>query len=746
MVPLLLMLLLTIDKAIYTSINSTWSDTEQLSMNCTEISHSMCPICNLTVTSSLKADILDQNYIVTIWNPRYLNSPQLYSTILHVPTATVHAVGWINPHPTSLTYYAISPLILNDNSKIIYVYVSPNSWKWLVYQSIYAGSSNKQYRFREKIVEQTLVTVPPKLQGYGSYVWAPQVGQAFLLTDYIYVLILGNSTSFTSFDDNLYLLTVNIATASFIGIDRINIRDGSVYTNDTNANIWYNLCYIYEDNEDMNVNRYKDTFVVVYVSKLYGIDECHTLRVVKYKYHTKISDTVNLPYFSTCLEYLSASAYPKCRHFPENNIVMVCAGRNRIKCLTLDDKILHPIQNEATLMQDIFRSTDHPNTNSYNAMNILNLPTSQKTLYGIVCTGIGRCVIFNHQLQVVAAREFNFSGGQGIPFIFQTSNSSFVFFLQYLNESNFWTCSINTLQPTVASSFTPTVAPLFTPTETIIYNTKTSLQLTTLKVHSTDLSHTNQYIVNNTNISDRNNAENNIACTISKPLIVAVSITTALLLCAVCVIIIIIIYVYQQRKTKVYCAVDDQDKHVNETGTGSNKIELVQSNQQNCSDTKQSETLKQQNNKLTVEINEIKHKNQQAITQLETKILSLQTGNKTLKEQNNKLTEEQKEMELKINDVIVENRNLKMKSLDLSKYREWNVNEIACWILTIDNGRYRKYEQILTKSLTEEGVIGKDLEQVDTADIKGWGVVQFQDKKYLKKQIVELTKASTAYI
>ena len=46
---------------------------------------------------------------------------------------------------------------------------------------------------------------------------------------------------------------------------------------------------------------------------------------------------------------------------------------------------------------------------------------------------------------------------------------------------------------------------------------------------------------------------------------------------------------------------------------------------------------------------------------------------------------------------------------------------------SVENGRFSKYENVLKKSLKEEGVCGDDLDAVDGEDIKGWGIVPFKD-------------------
>ena len=56
-----------------------------------------------------------------------------------------------------------------------------------------------------------------------------------------------------------------------------------------------------------------------------------------------------------------------------------------------------------------------------------------------------------------------------------------------------------------------------------------------------------------------------------------------------------------------------------------------------------------------------------------------------LKEENKKLTEEIRE--------------LKLKNIDTSKYEEWNWQEILYWMLSLENGRFKKYENLLLPNL-----------------------------------------------
>eukprot|EP01083_Nonionella_stella_P281855 959247_1 len=107
-------------------------------------------------------------------------------------------------------------------------------------------------------------------------------------------------------------------------------------------------------------------------------------------------------------------------------------------------------------------------------------------------------------------------------------------------------------------------------------------------------------------------------------------------------------------------------------------------------------------------------------------------------DQNNKLMDDQKEHELVIQQLKNANNILKRKSIHAIPYEQWDTEDVVLWIMSLDNGRFEKYKQKLQENLTTEGVLGHDLKMVDSGDIRGWGVTDFRDKKYLLQQIQEL--------
>lgn len=109
-------------------------------------------------------------------------------------------------------------------------------------------------------------------------------------------------------------------------------------------------------------------------------------------------------------------------------------------------------------------------------------------------------------------------------------------------------------------------------------------------------------------------------------------------------------------------------------------------------------------------------------------------------EDNGKLLEEQKSMEIKIIDLENKNRELKLHLVDPSKYMEWQWEEILEWICSLEEGRFVKYSDTLKQSLKEEEVSGADIADVDILVIKGWGVINFKDKRDLLKHFKILTQ------
>ena len=93
------------------------------------------------------------------------------------------------------------------------------------------------------------------------------------------------------------------------------------------------------------------------------------------------------------------------------------------------------------------------------------------------------------------------------------------------------------------------------------------------------------------------------------------------------------------------------------------------------------------------------------------------------------LQNERKEMEMELNELRKEVKQLKLQNIDPRNYRQWNWEEIATWIVNLDDGAYKKYEENLRIALNEENIDGGCFQDIDGSDIKSWGIVDFRHKK-----------------
>ena len=104
-----------------------------------------------------------------------------------------------------------------------------------------------------------------------------------------------------------------------------------------------------------------------------------------------------------------------------------------------------------------------------------------------------------------------------------------------------------------------------------------------------------------------------------------------------------------------------------------------------------------------------------------------------------KLLDEQKEMKLVIKTLKEENKKIKQNAIDTTKYEEWNEDDIINWIFTLENGLfYDFYCDILPKEIKDSQLKGPDLIELNTADLKGFGINVFKHRKILEKHIQKL--------
>mmetsp|Transcript_45703 Transcript_45703/g.73150 ORF Transcript_45703/g.73150 Transcript_45703/m.73150 type:complete len:293 (+) Transcript_45703:120-998(+) len=121
----------------------------------------------------------------------------------------------------------------------------------------------------------------------------------------------------------------------------------------------------------------------------------------------------------------------------------------------------------------------------------------------------------------------------------------------------------------------------------------------------------------------------------------------------------------------------------------------------------------------------------------------LRQKNTELTNQVTRLLDEKKEMELMIESLKKENEELKKKNLDETQFRQWNHEEILCWILSIDDAYFSQYSDVLSKELMNCQLLGADLPDLSNKDIRDLGVRLFSDAKKLEKHIQRLVQENS---
>ncbi len=107
-------------------------------------------------------------------------------------------------------------------------------------------------------------------------------------------------------------------------------------------------------------------------------------------------------------------------------------------------------------------------------------------------------------------------------------------------------------------------------------------------------------------------------------------------------------------------------------------------------------------------------------------------------DENSKLLDDEKAMEIENNRLKKENNELWRNNINPKDYKQWNWEQSALWILSLDDGNYNQYKNELMKHLKEEEIEGDDLKDIKEDDLMRWGIKKFKDKKHLIKSIKQL--------
>eukprot|EP01084_Bolivina_argentea_P286848 492134_1 len=126
---------------------------------------------------------------------------------------------------------------------------------------------------------------------------------------------------------------------------------------------------------------------------------------------------------------------------------------------------------------------------------------------------------------------------------------------------------------------------------------------------------------------------------------------------------------------------------------------------------------------LQNELNNINDVSKQKRVGFEQEIIKLKTENTKLRGLNNDLLDDKKEIELKLNELKQENERLNKTNLNHSKWREWDAQNVYYFIMSVFNdGTLDEYENDIKKEIFEAEYTGKDLDDIDTSDVKAMGI------------------------
>eukprot|EP01084_Bolivina_argentea_P094226 169387_1 len=136
---------------------------------------------------------------------------------------------------------------------------------------------------------------------------------------------------------------------------------------------------------------------------------------------------------------------------------------------------------------------------------------------------------------------------------------------------------------------------------------------------------------------------------------------------------------------------------------------------------------------------------QQTIMQLNQQLLHTQNQLQMVTQNYNVLEGKYEELELKycnLDDKCCELEKIK-NDIDVyghtkDKYDMWDSKDVYDWIVSVYNGRFKKYEMMLYTNIKKENIIGNCLPKLDIRDIDRIGITEFKDKIALMVKINEL--------
>ena len=172
------------------------------------------------------------------------------------------------------------------------------------------------------------------------------------------------------------------------------------------------------------------------------------------------------------------------------------------------------------------------------------------------------------------------------------------------------------------------------------------------------------------------------------------------------------------------------EEHKNSKSKNKNKVMTIVDNNHNhiheCTDLLKTQMTLMEDNYSEDKIKEMRMKdlvqNKEYLSGLKGDIDALQIGLKELME-----------MVMKSENVMNE-----CMTYDIHEYESWDMNTIEIWLYSLEDGRYKKYIDRLIKEFKEDEITADNLPELDRADLRSFGVSNFEDRKDLLKHLVGL--------
>ena len=123
-----------------------------------------------------------------------------------------------------------------------------------------------------------------------------------------------------------------------------------------------------------------------------------------------------------------------------------------------------------------------------------------------------------------------------------------------------------------------------------------------------------------------------------------------------------------------------------------------------------------------------------------TVIEGLEAEIKRLRDQAVEYEDEQKEAQRKMAELEEKVKDLQLRAMDVSRFMDWNWEQIHFWIMSVEGGRFKKYDAILREVLSDADMEGEDLLNANQSFIKMWGIKDRKDRMGLLGHIQGLVQ------